>query len=232
MKVPANFRYTGFYDLLCDAVYQHRLASECTDSYLMNRHARASISASLLTLECGANCLIGFLDISSGLLKDIDKLPLVAKYETYLRFRNIETFDRGRNEVEKIVELVRARNDFVHPKAANIKTDVGELENQGKFVAMPAEFHGETWKAIGIPKRALFWNADSALTVLKAVVAFFSYLFLETMESDVEEVQYFLLSRLELGNVHAPSQFLEFETELKAAIKHGIDLDFLGIEQT
>lgn len=227
MKVTANFRYNGFYDLLCDAVYQHRLAHNCSDSYLMNRHARASISASALTLESCANSLITSLEIPSILMNDIDKLPVVSKFDTYLRFRDIETFDRGKSEVQKIVELIRARNDYVHPKATNIKTDVGQFEDQEQFVALPLDLHGDIWKEIDLPKRALFWSADNALSVLKAIMGFFSYLFRDLMQSDVEKVRYLLLSRLELENTRVPNYFKEFEDELNRALEHGVDFGFL-----
>lgn len=229
MKVTANFRYIGFYDLLCDAVYQHRLAHECTNSYLMNRHARASISASALTLECCANCLIGSLNISSALLKDIDKLSVVAKFETYLRFRDVHRFDRGRCEVQRVVELIRVRNDYVHPKSLNIKADLGQFKDQGQFVALPMDLHGDAWNGIGIPKRALFWSADNAFSVLQAIKGFFSYVFIDLMKSDVEEIRHLLLSRLETENVHVPNIFQEFEAELKSAVEYGIDFRFLGI---
>lgn len=231
MKVPANFRHTGFFDLLCDALYQYRLARDCSDSYVMNRHARASVSASALALECGANCLISSLDGSSGLLEGLDKLPVVAKYETFLRFRGVtNTLDRGRAEVQRIRELVKVRNDYVHPKTRHIKTDVGKYRAKGKLVEFPIEMHSDTWKGVGIPKSGLFWSAGNALSVIHAVTAFFSYLFFDLMEADPEEISHLLQSRLEIENVHVPNMFQEFESELKRAVEYGVDLRFLGME--
>lgn len=231
MKVPANTRHTGFFDLLCDALYQYRLASDCSDSYAMNRHARASISASALALECGANCLISSTDASSGLLAELDKLPVVAKYETFLRFRDAtNTLDRGRAEVQKIKELVKVRNDYVHPKTRHIKTDIGKHRAKGKLVEFPIEMHSDTWKGLGIPKSDVFWSADNALSVVHAVTAFFSYLVFDLMEADPKEIAYLLQSRLEIDNVHIPNMYQEFESELKLAVEYGVDMRFLGIE--
>ncbi len=232
MEIPANFRFTGFYDLLADAVYQHKLANQCDDSYLMNRHARASISASILTLESASNCLIRSLEISSSFAGDLDKLPLLAKIEAYLGFRNIEKFDRGRNEVQRVVELVRARNDYVHTKAMNIKTDVSPMEKAGKHWKLPMSLHGDQWKAVGIPKRAMFWSANDSLSVLKVVVEFYMYLFVELMQADADQLQELLASRLEIKDVHILTLFDEFKAEFKEASVFGVDLSFLGVCET
>lgn len=79
MKLPATYRYTGFYDLLADAIFQHRLAASCTDSYLMNRHARSSVIASALSIECAANCLLGSVELPKALFDALDKLNSLSK---------------------------------------------------------------------------------------------------------------------------------------------------------
>ena len=229
MKKTIHFRYNGFYDLLVDALYQYRLAQKCTDSYSINRHARASISASMLTLECCANCLISSLTISSALLKDIDKLPVVAKFETYLKFRGIKTFNRGEKEIQKVAELIRIRNDYVHLKVLNINADLGQFKDQGQFAALPVDLHGDIWEGVGIPKRALFWSTDNALSVLEAVRSFFVHVFIDLMKSDASEIRFLLFSRLETTNTQTPNIFNEFEYEIKKAADHGIDFMFLGL---
>lgn len=231
MKVSAVFRHMGFFDLLCDAAYQYRLAAKCTDSYEMNRHARASISAATLTLECGANCLLETLAVPSGLREDLDRMPTLSKYDASLRLRGFGGLDRGRSEVQKVVELVRARNDFVHPKGRNIKTDIGALKERGKLVTMPMELHGEIWKGLGIPRRSLFWSAESALSVLKALAEFLGYVFAELMSASPDEANQILVSRVELGDVQIRSQFEEFERELMEALHHGVDVRCLGVGQ-
>lgn len=229
MDVPANFRYTGFFDLLADAAYQHKLAKACADSYLMNRHARASISACILTLECASNCVLGSLEASGPFRNELDKLPFLGKIEAFLRFRKIEGFDRGRNEVQKIAELVRVRNDFVHPKTMNIETEVAPMEEGEGHYTLPMSLHGVHWQAVGIPKHAMFWSAENALSVLTAVVDFFSYVFVELMQASAEELQEILISRLEIQDVHVISLFEEFRAEFQGLAEFGIDLNFLGV---
>jgi len=229
MEVPASYRYTGFFDLLADSLYQHKLANGCTDPYLMNRHARASILAGILSLESAANCLIASLEVSSSFRNELDKLPVLAKIEAYFRFRNIEGFDRGRNEVQKIIELVRARNDFVHPKTTNIKTDVGQMEKEEGLYKLPMSLHGEHYQAVGIPKHAMFWSAENALSALQSIVGFYQHIFTGLMQASVEEIQELLLSRFEIQHVHIMSLFEEFKAEFTGASEFGIDLGFLGV---
>lgn len=230
MNVPATFHYTGFYDLLCDAVFQHRLAKESSDSYQMNRHARASISASALVLECAANCLLADADISTAFALDLDKLPLIAKFETCVHMAGSGEFDRGRVEVQKVSELVKIRNGFVHPRAQNIGAEVGQPTEQGVMVAVPVSFDGKRWPALQIPKAPIFWSADSALTVINAVVNFLSYVLVDIRCLSPEGVSSLLVSRVELGEIVIPTQFDEFISELKDIAQHGVDLTFLGCD--
>lgn len=65
LKLPGVFRYGAFYDLLADAVFQHRQAVKATDNYTINRFARASVLAATVGIECAANCLLATVDVPS-----------------------------------------------------------------------------------------------------------------------------------------------------------------------
>lgn len=227
MKIPADFKYPGFYDLLCDAIFQHRMAANEDDSYAMNRFARTSIVSSALVIESCANCLLSNLDIPKKLYEELDKLPVLAKYETYLRLNEISDFRRGDHKVERIAELIKLRNDFVHPKVNNIKTEVGQLEDMGHQYEMPMELTGEQWESLKIPKRGLFWSADNAKNVLSCVSEFLVYIFSTLLNKSDDEVQYILMSRVEFSNVRMPTTFDVFANEIEKATKNGIDFGFL-----
>lgn len=227
MKIPADFKYPGFYDLLCDAIFQHRMAVNEEDSYAMNRFARASIISSALVIESCGNCLLSDLDIPKKLYEELDKLPVLAKYETYLRLNEISDFKRGDHRVERVVELIKLRNDFVHPKVNNIKTEIGKLEDMGHKYLMPMELTGEQWKALKIPKRGLFWSADCAKAVLGCVSEFLVYIFSTLLNKSDDDVQYILMSRVEFSNVCIPTTFDVFANEIEQAKSIGIDFSFL-----
>ncbi len=140
---PTTFRYVAFYDLLADAAIQHKLASESTDSFMMSRHARASIIASALSIECMANCLLESVDATKALREEIDKLAPLPKIETALRMKGINAFDRGKHEVQKAVDLIRARNDYVHPKTATWDAEIQEPQDAGSDWMVPFVMQGE-----------------------------------------------------------------------------------------
>lgn len=227
MKIPADFKYPGFYDLLCDAIFQHRMAANEDDSYAMNRFARASIISSALVIESCGNCLLSDLDIPKKLYEELDKLPVLAKYETYLKLNKISDFRRGDHRVEKIVELIKLRNDFVHPKVNNIKTEIGQLEEMGHQYLMPMELTGEQWKALEIPKRGIFWSADSAKNVLNCLSNFLVYIFSDLLNKSDDDIQYILMSRVEFSNVCMPTTFDVFANEIEEAKNIGINFGFL-----
>jgi hypothetical protein len=131
MEVPAKFIHTGFIDLLCDSIFNYRKASESSDSYEINRYARASISASFLSIECCANVLLQELGIPKSTLNDYDRLPPISKIETYFNMAGSgNNLDRGDYRVQKIRELIKVRNDFVHPKIQKINAGISFPEDK------------------------------------------------------------------------------------------------------
>ena len=231
MKAPADFRYTGFYDLLADAIFQHRLAANCTDSYSMNRYARASVMASALSIECAANCLLGSAELPTALLNDLDKISALSKIDSALRLRSASQLDRGRNEIQKVAELIKARNDYVHPRATTIKADIAPPEDAGENWLLPMSLDGEYWTAIGIPKKAMFWSKDSSLAALKAISEFFKYVFVELLNASDDELHSMLPSLMQVGDVQILAVFEEFRSELKSALEFDVDLSYFGVHQ-
>ncbi|MCL2914289.1 hypothetical protein L2725_10970 [Shewanella corallii] len=125
------------------------------------------------------------------------------------------------------MEVIRLRNEFVHPKIKNIKTEVGKMEDMGSHYALPMDLIGEQWKALNIPKRGLFWDADSAKTVLTCISQFMKYIFHELLKKTNVEIQCTLLSKIEISNSCMPMGFDAFLTEIEEANKNEIDFTFL-----
>lgn len=230
MNITANFRYTGFFDLLVDAVYQHKISVEHDNSYLNNRHSRASISASMLLVECASNCLLNSLDLSKSLFEELDKLPPLAKFDVFLKWSGSEVMDRGRSEVQKVVELIRARNEFAHTKIANIDTEFKSMQQAGELWELPMSLTAKQWIAIGIPKNSMFWSSKDALSVLQAITSFLRYMFKDIMRLDPNDVCRMLSSQVKTDKITIEALYEEFKAELAEAIKFGIDFTFLGID--
>lgn len=229
LSVPATFRYSAFYDLLADAAFQHQRAKQAMDSYTMSRFARASVLASALSVECAANCLLVSLTVSKSLLLELDRLTPIAKIEAYLKLRGVDGFDRGCHEVQRVVELVKARNEHVHPKAATIPAAVSTPQDGGANWVVPFNLEGEHWDQLHIPKRSMFWSHASSLAALGALASFFTYLFVGLLKASADELHDILPSRLEIGDTHVLAIFDEIRDELRTIADHGVDFSFFGL---
>ena len=227
-SAPASFHYIAFYDLLADAAFQHRNAAAELDSFRMNRFARASIIAAALSVECAANCLIHSLELSAALRIELDKLPALAKIETYLLLSHFGALNRGRLEVQQMKELISARNEYVHPKVTKIEATVEEPKDAGHEWLVPFELEGVHWSGLDIPKKPMFWSKTNSQITLQAIAAFFRYLFVDLMNSTSEQLHGILTSRFQVGNTYMPAVFDEFKAEIAGAIEFGADFSFLS----
>jgi len=230
-RAPATFHYIAFYDLLADAAFQHRCAAVESDSFRMNRYARASVIAAALSVECAANCLIHSLELSATLRAELDKLPALAKVETFLLLSEFGALDRGRVEVQRMKELITARNEYVHPKVTAIEAVVEEPKDAGHEWHVPLSIDGEHWSGLQIPKKAMFWSNANSQTTLRAIAEFFRYLFVELMKSTSEQLHRILPSRIQVGDMHMLAVFDEFKREIAGASEFGADFSFLGLTE-
>jgi hypothetical protein len=229
IKAPATFHYIAFYDLLADATFQHRCATIESDSFRMNRYARASVIAAALSVECAANCLVHSLELSPTLRNELDKIPALAKIETYLLLSKMDTLNRGRIEVQRVKDLIAARNTYVHPKVTTIDATVDEPKDAGNEWLVPFSLDGEHWPNLKIPKKAMFWSKTNSQTTLKVIADFFRYLFVELMAATPEQLHEILPSRIQIGDMHMLAIFEEFKREITGAREFDADFSFFGL---
>lgn len=232
--VPAAFRYVAFFDLLGDAVFLHGHATEAQGHYPPSRFARASVLASALSVECAANCLLATLDLSKSLTDEFDKMTPVGKIEAYLQLTGIEGFSRGRVEVARVVELVKARNEHVHPKAARMDGEIHAPRDGGAEWIVPGRFDGANYQNLEMPKLSMLWSASSSRAALVAVADFYAYLFRDLIKAPEHEMNAALMSRMEFGGkqtpgVHMPSLADEIRDELRGAGAFGADFSCFGL---
>lgn len=200
-----------------------------TNAYLCSRYARASISASSLSIECFANCLLAISESSKKLLDELDKLSPIPKVEIALRLQGFGELNRGCSEVQKIAELIKARNEFVHSKSTAIEANIDIPQDAGTEWMIPIAMTGEQWKQLGIPKAAMFWSRESSLLVLSAISSFYRYVLIDLIKANAELVNRTLISRIEFGNAHMPGVYDEFREQLAIASEFGVDFSFLGL---
>ena len=229
ISIPAEYRYIAFFELLADAILQHREATRTTEPFMMNRFARASILASALSVECVANCLLIALDTSQKLSDELDRMSPLSKIEVYLKLKSKPALDRGNVKVARIADLISARNDFVHPKVKGIPATMSMPRDAGKDWMFPFTIDGAHHKQLPIPKVPLFWSAENSLVTLKAVEDFFRYLFCMLLKAEREEMHNVLISRIEAGNVHIPAVYDEIRSIIQSVRDIGVDFSYFGL---
>ncbi|WP_147297136.1 hypothetical protein [Chromobacterium vaccinii] len=120
-----------------------------------NKCSRVAIIYSLLLLEAAANTCIDHLDLERAIYNEIDRLPVLAKFDFYLRtnFRN-RMLDRGTHQIEWVKELKSLRDSTVHLKAWKVEWN----GHPDKTMTAAAE----RTKILKIATNPKFWDEDDA----------------------------------------------------------------------
>jgi hypothetical protein len=134
--------------------------------------ARASIVYSLLLLEAAANTCVEHIGLGKTVHNEIDRLPILAKFDFYLRTRFTKRhIERGVNQIEWIKELKGLRDGIVHLKPHKVNW-VGDPE-----AGMSAE--AVRTRSLKVAVNPRFWSAEDAILVSRGVHGFLKYFFRE-----------------------------------------------------
>ncbi len=105
-------------------------AKECEqndlESIWLNTNANMQCRYAFLlganALEAAANALLLGLNRSQSSYSDLEKLPTLLKFEIFCLSHGVE-LDRGNVLYSRIKDVVRCRNEFVHPKPQKLFLD-------------------------------------------------------------------------------------------------------------
>ncbi len=186
-----------------------------------NTLARSSMFNSMLLLELSANICIETLELEGAVSNEIDRLPVIAKFDFFLRtnFRD-KKLERGITEVDGIRELKILRDLFVHMKPHKLEW---EMEGDTGSAQM------DTTKLLGIPKNPKGWDIDTAIITMKTVHSFLKYYFKVKCRFNSEKVGSFLLSESEIpGKEHYPMPHF-YKTARKRLLDLGVDLNYIKL---
>ena len=216
---------SGFYELLCDASFTFYCCSKAESRFEQNRFARASILSTVLSIESLSNVLLSILELSKATRNDFDKLPVLAKFDSYLLTRHHKTMDRGRVEIGKIQDLVNLRNSFVHPKPGTGKTKAhfSGLSAEQTRDAPEYDIHlsPQKYGNVNILKESNLWAVQDAKECLIAASNFINY-FLSFLERDeIETIKGNLATTIEPFGVRMVTE--EIYSELSRLETIGVD---------
>lgn len=235
-KVPtkARFEFTGFMELITDVIC-HLKALSSDAAFSQHKNSRAAIIACALAVESCANCLLDSLDIASQSSNELERLPTITKLDVCIRLltSGSKTINREDNRVGKMAELLKVRNEFVHPKRQTLEAEwrVGPEDPEGYRIEF--EYSDNIHQQLGIPKNGLHWNSCHAISVAEATFVFFDFLFRELLQFDVVKVYHIVGSRMvielseEASRMIASGPVDQYEELLTWAANRGLATQFL-----
>jgi hypothetical protein len=225
----ARFRHTSFLDLLADAAHSHLRARKETEPYEISRAARTSIVASCLSIECFANCMIHGLGVSTGLERELDKMPPLSKIDLALRLGGKEPLDRGARPVQQANELLKLRNEYVHPKIEVTDADIKPFERTEQEVVLPFTVTATFWPMLQVAKQAFLWDSNASQRVLLALSDLYRYVLHTRCDASEEDILRLFLPRFEIAHVLMPAVYGEYTRDINALNSDGIDFSFLNL---
>ena len=77
----------------------------------------------------------------------------------------------------------------------------------------------------------MFWSSKHSLIALGAIASFYSYIFVDLLNLDEDELHSLLPSRFEFQETQFLAIFDEIKDELSSLNDHGVDLSFFRIPQ-
>jgi hypothetical protein len=161
--------------------------------------ATGSLLHSFFLLEAVANVCVETLDPAGGFSGDVDRLPVLSKFDLFLTLGNKRRqLDRGAKEVQAIRELKSLRDVFVHPRKQSVVWEKWNPRGESTLVSPKTPI-------LGISKVPNYHGADDAVIALRTVHDFFSYIFRRKCQFSRERVSAILFSEMPKLNLRYSS---------------------------
>ena len=212
----------AFIDLLDDAMGLLWIARCAKNEGHDTGHliARQCILILAMAVEAAANCALDTLAPRGKTDQDLERLPMLSKYDIYLLSRGTKHhLDRGAVQVQPIAELKRVRDSLVHPKVLVQKF----VKSAGDTYTTQTRQH--THLRLSFDYHA--WSNEDAENVLRKVLTFLRYYFIEQCCHSPKEVKAILYSEYTIyGTKYPGEEWSRQSKELLADLC--IDLSFIG----
>lgn len=230
--VAVSYRFRPFYDLVADAIFQHKQAVAATQPYVVNRFSRAAIVSAALCVESLTNCLIADLELEGEEFAQVDSRPPLEKFAHYFKAKRLPGFSKGDKPVQRCAELIKIRNSYVHPKTLSYPAEMAEVADIGDEWLLPFSVELNLWPLSRIPMAPFAWNGHASAAALRICFAFFDYVVKHLAIRQTDELAY-LLGTLILfpakGGIMLPLHE-EMRAEFLEGKKFGLKVQHFGIE--
>jgi hypothetical protein len=174
--VPVNIN--PFPMLLAEAISLDCLAHTTDIEIAESVLAKSAITSAALTLECAAHCCMERLDMSKHLIEKLDReLETLQKYDMLHWTLTKQPLDRGIAPVQRAHELIKIRNSLVHRKIIRKEFEIPKNLEDGYAAIFDIQL--PPWPMIGIPGNPVYWKAAHSQAVIKVVIEFLNYFFVD-----------------------------------------------------
>jgi len=217
----------SFADLLSDAIAFDIEAKQHAgkDFPLENRLARSSIMCSAFSLECAANACVERIQYPRIVLKHLDRVRVIEKYDILYTYRFGKSIDHGSKPFQFLRELFRLRNEYVHPKLDKIQMKITQNESSNLFYTKPED---KTTPIMKIPYDFFTWIGEHSKIVVIETLCFLNHFFVELCGLNPEQC-----SNLLAVHTQRPNQSATFlakharEIFDKVKDEYNIEINFL-----
>lgn len=177
-----------FWELLEDSIYLLEEAEDQDDGVLTGSLSRASVVASLMLLEAAANTCVEGLGLERSISDEVDRLPIVSKFEVFLRIRfRGRSLDRGSRPAQILRELKRVRDSYAHPKPDKVIWERWRDEEGGAAIS-------DRTPVLDIAANPNHWQPIDAIAAMRGVHIFLSFFFRDLCRFRPSQVSSLLLS--------------------------------------
>lgn len=187
--------------------------------------ASSALVFAAMSLECAATSCLEFTKIPKAPRSTVDRtLSIVDKFDLLHWLAVRSPLDRGRPEVQRIDDLVKARNRLVHARMTRQPFGAIRTFVAGEEVEIKSD--KTLWNALQIPKDERRWSGEHAARAIKAVVDFLNYFFLDACK--IENKSAALMLCTSSGDVVL---LTPWESQILSDVAHslGLRLRFLGL---
>lgn len=177
-------------------IYAKRACEFSEDEQLSKLLAKASILHCALTVEALANNLIQFINLGAPLGRSVEKMDPLSKIELFAFLLKRKQIDRGSSQIQVFSDLIKLRNDYVHPKIINDEL-VGV---EGKFKVKAKKIRN----SIKVSEEPSEWVVGDAKQCVTSLLRAIDILLLDDLELEKKSMSCMFLDSLSMNKQRGP----------------------------
>lgn len=148
---------------------------------------KAALVFTAMSLECAATSCLELAMLPDSPQGKIDRaLGVLDKFDMLQWLSTHTPLDRGQCVVQKVQDLVDARNQLVHARVK--RESFGPVRHYVVGAAFEAPHDKSLWNALRIPKNERSWSGEHAKLAIKAAVEFLNYFFFDACKLEQKAV--------------------------------------------